>query len=90
MIPGGPNSPTTRYETSLEPFDVPPESTTTSHSATARRKTSRSLSRSSGTMPYGAGSDPSSLDHVGKHSCVAIEHAPDGKFAPRVPEFVAS
>src|SRR5207253_2224338 len=60
-MPGGPStSSSTRTLRSPGPFDVPPERTTRSAQPSARRSVERIASASSGTMPRGNGSPPSS------------------------------
>ena len=59
-IPGWPSFETTRCERSPAPFEVPPDNTTMSHPASARRSACSSAGGSSGTAPNGTGSPPAS------------------------------
>ena len=59
-MPGLPSCDTTRCERSPAPFEVPPDSTTMSHSSSARRTACSSLAASSGNAPNGTGSPPAS------------------------------
>ena len=59
-MPGLPSCDTTRWDRSPAPFEVPPDSTTMSHSASARRTTCSNVATSSANAPYGTGSPPAS------------------------------
>ena len=60
-MPGLPSCETMRCERSPAPFDVPPDSTTMSQSASARRTACSSATGSSGKAPNGTGSPPASV-----------------------------
>ena len=59
-MPGSPSFDTTRCERSPAPFEVPPDSTTMSHSASARRTACSSAAGRPGTRRMARGSPPAS------------------------------
>ena len=90
-MPGGPStSSSTRTLRSPGPFDVPPERTTRSAQPSARRSVERIASASSGTMPRGNGSPPSSrtasqiITALESKICPAAIGAPGGTISSPV------
>ena len=88
-MPGSPRRATALYETSPAPLEVPPDRMTRSVCSRAWRSVSSSAASSSGTMPSGTGSPPSSSSGRRDRGGVAVVHRARANRSARRDDLVA-